>query len=172
MYWEGVVEKVQGKLSRGRWLLPHMSYNGRDHHSIHTLAQVKVHWTTSWSSAESAGHNGRLLLGQVALDPTMHALLAKVSTECPFSQQPETVAHCFLDCQRLCPLFNMTVIWCEGRKILFLVQDIKGRCKKMATVQRNKGRKVQEKGEQNCPLTKTGESSRGSLRLVKSVWDW
>lgn len=27
--WDGVVEKVEGKLCRWRWLLPHMSYRGR-----------------------------------------------------------------------------------------------------------------------------------------------
>ena len=72
--WEGVVEKVEGRLAKWRWLLPQMSYRGRspDHKlfdSINSLAQVKMYGAPCWSTTQSAVHYGKFW-GQLALGST------------------------------------------------------------------------------------------------------
>ena len=41
--WEGVLEKVEGKLAKWRWLLPHMSYRGRVHIINNLVASTLWH---------------------------------------------------------------------------------------------------------------------------------
>ena len=75
--WDGVLEKVEGRMAKWRWLRPQMSFRGvsaEQPGSLPPVAQASVCGPPFNASFTDSEENGGFLLGQLSLGPSERAV--------------------------------------------------------------------------------------------------
>lgn len=93
--WEGLFEKIKGRLEKWKWLLPQMSYRG------HILVINNLVASSLWHKSACldppnvllTNIQTELILGQLSLDSSKHAVFAQGGTRSRISKSHKQKSH-------------------------------------------------------------------------------